>query len=112
MGLKRAKAITQPEDDPALHGLRNLGELIDSFLQPKFGCSFCFLLGEVGENPTLTRNRELIINKSECPSGNNWLQIYRRGLRVESGSNLLDEPLNVSLEMFSRVLVFLPRLRI
>jgi hypothetical protein len=31
---------------------------------------------------------------------------------VESGSNLLDEPLNVSLEMFSRVLVFLPRLRI
>jgi hypothetical protein len=31
---------------------------------------------------------------------------------VESGSNLLDEPLNVSLEMFSRVFVFLPRLRI
>ena len=82
------------------------------FLQPKFGCSFCFLLGEVGENPTLTRNRKLIFNKSECPSGNNWLQIYRRGLRVESGSNLLDEPLSVSLEMFSGVLVFLPRLRI
>jgi hypothetical protein len=80
-------------------------------VQPKFGCSFCFLLGEVGETPTLTRNRELNFNKSECPKENDWLQIYRRGLRVESGSNLLDEPLSISLEMFSRVFVYLPRLR-